>query len=66
MKNVNEFIDFLRLYDVVSFMILIGININGYKFWKKNIDKVMIYLVKGQQWVESCNIMYKFMFNVFL
>lgn len=47
MKNVNEFIDFLRLYDVVSFMILIGININGYKFWKKNIDKVMIYLVKG-------------------
>lgn len=60
MKNDNEFIDFLRVYDLVSFMIMIGININGYKFWKKKwvvefflkfynckIDKVMIYLVKG-------------------
>lgn len=35
MKNDNEFIDFLWVYDVVSFMIMIVVNINGYKFWNK-------------------------------
>lgn len=38
MKNDNEFIDFLRVYDLVSFVIMIGININGYKFWKKKMS----------------------------
>lgn len=35
MKNDNEFIDFLWVYDVVSFMIMIVVNFNGNKFWNK-------------------------------